>query len=339
MFLTQSTRLKKVQAFFTKYWFILMGGAILLALVTALALLWSRPNSTTTTTPPLTQQGNPDGSQTEFMGITFSGTAPTVPEKMWLADVMNYNQSNNQELLDSLITAYELQPSPYVQTVWVGPEYSLEYDPNSSELRLGKKLLNPTSPPSKITPSTLPQLVAKANTAAKTIFPSVPFVSFPDKTQLLVGGAEFSPATTDDATHIQVPFGPSFYQIPVVLQYDRALPMMMYLDAKGIVTKIVARPFTAEFKASTQHPTLSIQEALQEIERGNASIIDSYSETTVTPKLDKVVRGEFTNATLEYRIDPDTNSLIPYYHFVGTLVNYDNDIFAANVITPAVRLD
>lgn len=328
------------RTFFTKYWAVLLVGSIFLAVCVGLAILFMQTTQRSTITPPPPPlQGNPDGSQTEFFGLIFSGTAPIIPEKMWLARVVSFEQSNSQELLDSLVKAFELKPSPYIDAVWVGPEYSLEYDAATNEYRLSSNATITPDQVSILSPTAIPQLIAQAENTASSIFPQTSFVSFPNKTELLVGEGEFSPATETTATHLSVPFGPSFFQIPVVPEYDRALPMLIYLNARGETTKVVARPFSTKFEASTQQHALSVQEALQQIERGNASIIDSYSETTTTPKLNRVVRGDFTDATLEYRIDSTTNIMIPYYHFVGTLINNDNDIFTADVITPAVRLD
>jgi hypothetical protein len=123
-----------------------------------------------------------------------------------------------------------------------------------------------------------------------------------------------------------------------VLEFGRTLPLTVYLDARGSLVKLLAQPYSSSFEATTQYYTLSVQEALREVESGNASIIESYSEVTGTPNLTQVVRGEFASVTVEYRIDTKTKLLVPYYHFAGNLVNYDNDLFAADVITPAVRL-
>lgn len=331
--------MQKVWLAMAKYWFVLTLGVLFMLAIVGVALRYLIPTNPTTPPPALTQQGNPDNTNTEFLNLTFSGSAPAAPEKMWVAKVLSFGKTNSQELLNSLINAYDLQQSPYVDTMWIGKTHSLEYDLENNEYRLSTRLSLDNPAPHLIEPSTVSQLVSRANTEAKKIFPTIKLVSFPNKAQLLKGGLEFGPASQDDALYIGVPFGLSFYDTPVLLEYELDFPMVVYIDARGEVFRIVARPFSAEFEAKSQHFSLSVQEALQEIQRGNASIIESYSERTFTPKLDKVVRGEFTNATLEYRIDPNNNLLVPYYHFVGTLVNYDNDLFTADVITPAVRLD
>jgi hypothetical protein len=292
----------------------------------------------TTTIPNLVQQGNPDGSQTDFTGLTFSGQTPQVPEKMWVARVTNFTVASSDKILKSLISAYNLKQSTNVDTMWIGLDYTLSYFEDSNTYNLGQNDLAPVDPPQTIAPSDVSQLVTVAQKMVADTFPSLEFVSFPNRIELLTGVGEFAPATPTTATYISVPFGPSFYGIPVVLEFGRTLPLTVYLDANGSLVKLLAQPYSSSFEATTQYYTLSVQEALREVESGNASIIESYSEVTGTPNLTQVVRGEFASVTVEYRIDTKTKLLVPYYHFVGNLVNYDNDLFTADVITPAVVL-
>jgi hypothetical protein len=335
---THLYRLKQLRSFAKKNWLLLtLVTLVLLGLVgfilryTATRLQQSPPS--------LIDRGNSNQTRTNFFNLTFTGSAPAVPEKMWIAQVTQFSESNDSPLIDSLIKKFQLQPSPHVTNVWKGETYSLEFDQTNNEYRLSKNFLPRITNSKTISQSSVARLITSASQAAKDIFPDTLFIAFPEKIELLRADGLFEEAPIETATHIRIPFGLSYYDTPVLLDFSRGFPMTIVLDADGEMTALVARPFTAEFEASSQHSTLSTQEAIQEIQRGNASIVDSYSEQTITPKLESVVRGEFISAALEYRIDTSTNLLIPYYHFKGTLVNIDNDIFTADVITPAVRLN
>ncbi|MBP7875362.1 hypothetical protein KA012_00005, partial [Candidatus Woesebacteria bacterium] len=325
--LTSPPALSKARQFAAKHWLVLSLGTILITAVVGIVaqLLTSTPPPP----EPTPLQGNPDNTQTAFYGITFTGNAPVVPEKMWVARVLRFDETNSGALLDSLIKNFDLQQSPYVSSVWSGDNYSLEYDSPTNEYRLSKNFDLEAEQTDIIKPTSVAQLVGIAEGEVKKIVPSVDYVSFPTKAQLLRGVTELEPATLEDATYLAIPFGLSYYNTPVLLGFARTFPMTAYVDAAGVVVRIVAQPFSAEFEASSQHTTLSTQEAIQQIQLGTGSIIDSYSPNTVTPLLEKIVRGKFTSATLEYRIDPATNLLIPYYHFVGTLANNENDVFTA----------
>lgn len=324
-----------INAFVRHYWIVFALGLLLVAVTLLLALY--RPKNQTV--PPTLTHPDASGTPTAFLNLTFTGTAPTIPEKMWVGRVTQFDNTNDTTLLDSLIKQFQLVSSPHLDFVWNGPEYSLAFDAARNEYQLSRQLTAPTPAQPPIAASAIAGLVRAADALVTNIFPDIAFISFPDQARLLVADGEFDPATLGTATHLEIPYGPSFYQLPVLLELQPDFPLKIYVDATGLLIRLVATPFTAKFEAESQWFSLSVQEALRQIEQGNARIVSSFSETTIMPNLDKVVRGELTSAVLEYRIDPTTKLLIPYYRFDGTLVNFDNDIFSAQIITPAVRLE
>lgn len=327
-----------LRVFARKNWLLLtLVGVGLLALL-GFALRYTAQRLQTAT-PSLTNQGNVNQTKTNYSNLTFTGDAPRIPEKMWVARVERFDQPDDQSLVTALVKKYELQPSPHVAGIWNGPSYSLEFDQSKNEYRLSKNLTAATGKAKTISPASVNRLVSTAARAVKEIFPETSYVPFPQQVEYLIADGLYEPSPIETATHIRVPFGLSYFEVPVLLNFSRSFPMTVALDAEGEITTLVAQPFSADFQPESQHFSLSVQEAIQQIQQGNASIIDSYSEQTITPDLKQIVRGEFSAAALEYRIDTKTNLLVPYYHFTGTLVNFDNDIFSAEVITPAVRLE
>lgn len=323
--------------FIRRHWVLLF---LLLALVLiAVALVLRRQADQIQTPPTLTDPGATGNPNTSFNGLVFTGSAPITPQQMWVASVTDFSNEKDQELLASLIAYFRLEASPHVPNVWNGPEYSLTFDPNTNTYQVTRLLTGTQTNGTLLTQPMIPGLISSAESIVTQMLPNSTFESLPSKVELLLADGVFEPAVIGEATHLSVPFSLSFYQLPVFLGLESQFPLTTFVDSTGALTRLDATPFSAEFTAQSQHSTLSIQQALRQVEQGNARIISSYSESTVQPILDAVVRGEFTSATLEYRLDPATNLLIPYYRFAGTLVNSDNDIFSAEVITPAVRLD
>lgn len=323
--------------FVRRYWALLF---VLLALALIVVALVLRQAAEQQQTPPtLTDSGSAGNPNTSFNGLVFTGSAPITPQQMWVASVSEFTNEKDQELLSSLITYFRLEASPHVPNVWNGPEYSLTFDEGTNSYQLTRLLIGLPTNDTVLTQPMIPGLIGRAEGVVAQMLPDSSFESLPSKIELLLADGVFEPAVIGEATHLSIPFSLSFYQLPVFLDLESQFPLTTFVDATGTLIRLDATPFSAEFTAQTQHPSLSIQEALLRVEQGRARIISSYSESTVQPLLDTVVRGELDSATLEYRLDPSTNLLIPYYRFAGTLVNSDNDIFTAELITPAVRLD
>lgn len=323
--------------FVRRYWVLLF---ILLSLLLIVVALILRQAAEQQQIPPtLTDPGSENNPNTSFNGLVFTGNAPITPQQMWVANVTEFANENDQELLASLIAYFRLEASPHVPNVWNGPEYSLTFDPNTNTYQVTRLLTGAQANGEPLTQPMIPGLITGAERIVTQMLPNSTFESLPSKVQLLIADGVFEPAVLGEATHLSVPFSLSFYQLPVFLGLKSQFPLTTFVDSTGTLIRLDATPFSAEFEAQSQHPSLSIQEALLQVEQGNARIISSYSESTVQPILDTVVRGTLETATLEYRLDPATNLLIPYYRFEGTLANGDNDIFTAELITPAVRLD
>lgn len=287
----------------------------------------------------LVSEGNPDGSKTNFTKLTLEGETPTLPSSLWIGTIETFEEINAQSMIQDIISTFQLQSSPYIENVWINETYSLSYTPEINEIRLSKNLVATENGVRVISQNSIRALIDQTEALARKIFPNLDFSSMPQLAGLYTGVAHYESATPEEATLLRVPFSRQFGGLPVKVDFERDFPLEIIVDSSGELAILIVRPYSLEFKAESQRDVITVQDAIRNVELGNASIIDSFSEETFRPKLDVVRRGTITDVVVEYRVDSAHKTLIPYYRFSGEFVNDQDDLFAAEVITPAVRLD
>lgn len=296
---------------------------------------WLTPDAVPT--PPLVTT-NYDESQSNFNNIIFTGVAPEVPEKLPIAQAEELNRTN-QEVETALFSKHKLEGLPELTGVWTSTEYTLTRTSNPIIYNLISKRVSfedlSLSLPTGIT---IEQAVAAASQYVSEVFQDENLAAFEEDVTYYEVGNHPHPEETDaaHANAVNIPFGYKYGPYPVFLDKDYTYPVILTMTSENQVYKMTFRPFSLKFNEGEQYTTLSIQQAIGGIMDGRGSVLISRYDGHGTPLLDNIVSGNFTSAVLEYRVDPKTKLIIPYYRFTGQLENDEQKLFEGEVITPAI---
>lgn len=277
---------------------------------------------------------NYDDSTTTFSGITFVGVPQQLPSTLPTAQVSTtYSDTDGFER--RVKDLYQLKPFPEIPTMWESSEYSLTKISPPTYYVLIRKDTEPISKTISVSDA-----LSTAQKAVDQLFPEEKLspISQTVKPYRVLDTPHPEPADIRTANAIEVSFGYQFGPYPVFYRKDYTHPVTIIVTAEGKVGKMTVQPFSAVFSEKGSYKTVSLSEALKNIEAGDGAIIYQSFLGSGTPALATILSGRFSSVSIEYRADESSDYLVPYYRFKGTLTNNENVDFEAEVITPAIPI-
>ncbi len=279
---------------------------------------------------------NYQGSTTRFEKVTFVGTTPDLPKELVVATAENFVPLNFEDrtIKDKLIAQYKLQRNPNVPELWVSPDYALQEIPSTGSYELSTQVALPVDK------------IADSLTALETAQKFVAAVLPGNNLQLLDKKVVYRDADAHgDITEptqaglIDVPFGFEIDSYPIYLEKSLEYPVRVMINADNQIQKATFHPFFLTPKIDGKIKTLTVAEALANINANKATIISSYYEGFESESLEQITSAALNTITIEYRVSSDTKRIVPYYRFSGQLINAQGQQFYGEIITPAVQTE
>ncbi|MDQ3008667.1 MAG: hypothetical protein M3Q81_03650 [bacterium] len=314
-----------------KRWFQIGVVVVAIALVVAAILRALTPVTPEIPQTPLAVT-NLDNTRTSFNNVTFVGTPLTPPARMSVARVLP-NQQSVEEVTNRLITSFNLQPVAGAPNTWTSDEYFLSFVPEVGQYEFGRQTLDISG----ISPIiTKPQGMAVAQNFIAATFPNIQLGPIDAGVEYL--GAQIHPESVpaEEAHFISVPFSFSVDGYPVYYLNSTIFPFIVVADTNG-VQKVRYQPLMSNLETAWQAETLSLAEAMANINANQAAIIFADQEEVLQTNIRSITSGQLESVVLEYRVDANAGLAYPYYRFTGTLLNADGVAIDVVVITPAVK--
>jgi hypothetical protein len=314
-----------------RWYYLLLLFAVVGVVVANVLKILTPPPLAVPETPLLTQQLN--DVQPVFRNLNFTGQAPTFPSSLTVATYQPSSAATT-DLLTPLITKYSLTPHPAVPNLWSSSTQSLFWRTSTNVVEL-----------SLITPTTIeasgPFPTSEAvNTTAQFITDNLPFlngvVPLSDKVIHFSGDFELVRTTNlNEATQMVIPFAYQIEGLPVMVGTTSSFPAEVFIDRNRTILKIIFSPVPLSYTLTPAQRVISLDEAVANINNQKGTIIGYNLESGTDISLGQIQQGELTQVIMEYRLDPTSNLIYPFYHFAGKVQTPSGET-ALEVITPAI---
>ena len=280
-------------------------------------------------------ESNYDGTQSSFKSVAYTGDLFSPPVTLPTA-VVTTTTTSPDSFVDAFIKQYQLVSDPELPNLWKKDEY----------------VLVRTSSPVQVTLTTSvqsPQKVINVQLAREQALEAVKLL-YQDKSEPTLVDTATEYTTQGEGMH-QEPSQPSsaafvtfnFYYLlqnfPIYLEEASFPPAVVTVDADLTIRKIEVTPYVISYETAEEYPTHTLSQALDNISKSHASIISEDFYDHGTPQMESITAATFSSASIEYRADSTSKTVVPYYRFVGELTNDANQTFTAQVITPAIQTE
>ncbi len=317
-------KLANLAHFKTSSWFKFSLALAALMLFATLALKIITPPATPTPKTELMNH-NYDGSQTTFGKVKFSGTSPHIKGQLSLAKVETLAIGT---VVEKIKQNYQLQTKD--KQFWIGPDYTLYFDAANNFYVLSQN--NPTKSKNFVN---LNQALKVARPLIKNLFdaklePILTQVSY------LNGNADLHKTEANLARYLKIPFSYMIDGYPLLLEQDNYYPLSLLINGQQEIQKLTFKPMLFSIKKLAEKPTISVAQAIDNINHGSAAIIAAQNKQLFKLNLVNLTQVNLTRVQLEYRRDKNGLAL-PYYHFFGEAKNKKGQTFQVEMITPAVK--
>lgn len=274
---------------------------------------------------------NTDGSRTVFSNVSYTGSELNVPPQL---DIGAY-EANEIPLVSRLTQDYQLQSASTTFKVWRGPEYTLTYSSQIDQYTLSLNQLTETDETKTINPEFAQAL---ATDFVQKYLPEAGVELITDQIVFSIDEDD----TAVDPTKAHMAFFPFSYALsgyPVVMGASNLLPVGITVDQNNQLTKVVFTPALLRISPVGKKSTLSLSQAVKNINNGQASITSAFQTEFKEIKLASITEGTLSSATLQYRLDPEHKLVYPFYIFKGTVKNDQNVELEVQISTPAVAIN
>ena len=102
------------------------------------------------------------------------------------------------------------------------------------------------------------------------------------------------------------------------------------------LVKVTLHPYTITVDMGRNYDSLSINQALSNLNNNNASLLytDFYDSDTLSVN---TIKGDMSAASIEYRFDVASGTVYPYYQFEGLVETSKMPKVRTEYLTPAIQ--
>jgi len=150
---------------------------------------------------------------------------------------------------------------------------------------------------------------------------------------------EIEPAITtqENAASVVIPFTYHIGDYPLITHTFAADATTARLNNRGLVTNLTFSHLITDSKELRFEPTLSIEEAIENIKSGQSSVINlSEKDVIRVVFVDELSSVNLTGVTIEYRFFEQESTALPYFNFTGTAQTNEGKTVDISVLTPAI---
>ncbi len=316
-----------------KWWMWLVGAAVILLVVSAILRVltpYQSPIPISATPRP-----NLDNSVTIFKSVVFVGPEPTLPQTLSVGDVSSANEALIS-VRDQLISDYKLTPAK-VDNLWTSDEAYLQKEQTTEAYTFGftERVLTRSQLADR------PVLTQEKLSEGGQIFlekllgDEYGLKAIENQITTFDGeeGGYEKPASDEFSL---IPYSIVVDGYPVFFQSTNSLPFYVTVSQAGQIVKVDIRPQLVRVSQMQSVATITLKQALVQIQGGVATIINAGKETVGPLNMSSLNQVELSSLTIEYRVDEGTRKLLPYYRLSGTALNTSQEKITLEIITPAV---
>lgn len=272
---------------------------------------------------------NVDGSSTLFENVTYTGTPLEIPQTAKIASI-TFLEAN---AVSQLVANYALVPSVNTTGFWRGPTHTLSLVTQINQYSLTLNEHAHENPPIV----NLEAAKGVASDFVKTYFPSSDLKLLESKVSYSSDdhGRQTEP---ENALYVTLPFSYQIDGYEVNVGAASLKPLSITVNGEGEIQKVAFFPQTSQLEATDVKGTLTISEALKNINFGNASITRAFQEDFQAFNIRAIKSAQLETVTLEYRLDEALRLAYPFYHFYGTATDDQGVRFTIEILTPAIAV-
>lgn len=304
---------------------------VAIALTTSIVLGIITPEDKTVALKNEVVISNYDKSKSTFKKISFSGQEITLPETFAIYRATQSN-SSAETLANQIINASNLVLHQNIVNYWVGENSELVKSDSEQNYTFAETMASQDNDV-KIIKShavqTCLNFYNKYNTGLKLAVQENSIGYFDDD-------EEQSEVAEQDAYVLQIPLTYELDGYPVFYENEQDYPFFCKIDNTYNLRRVVFKDFFYNFETIDQMPPISIDQAINNIKNGVASIVGAESQVTYIIDLNKINEADLYSVKIDYRYDSVLKIVYPFYKFNGKLTTDEDNNIQAIIITPAV---
>ncbi len=264
--------------------------------------------------------------------MSFSGSKIEIPELFNVYQTEN-NTGMADGLANKLINEYQLEADSKILNYWLGSKNSLTKNSYENYYTFSSVTENKGD-------NNLPIIAEEALSACLNFYNKYNILSplVPQKDSFIYLNSGFEQTSTDPkkAVFLQIPLTYELDGYKVFYENQNNYPFFCRVNNSYGLERIVFRDFFQNFQILKQLPSVSIDQAINNIKKGNASIIKADSKTTSAIDLNWINSADLYSIKIEYRYDDKLKIAYPFYKFGAKIINSGGINIEAEIITPAV---
>lgn len=282
---------------------------------------------------------NITGQSTNFSRPSFVGDEINIPPQMevYLAqDILD-----EREILERLVEVFDLVPNNTPYRSWTGNTWTLSEAPpnqNFSLSRIGLHDLGELALESQLSDQ---ELVERSIVFINSFFPDLELKpeANPRRITSLHETIESGPDDSVVALEISLSYKLTDINWPVFIGQNYRPPFEVLVLKNGQVmgTKFFLESPT--FAPIGSKNTISIDQSLNNIDFGRASLITAGSREAVEIDLGELTNITLTVVELQYRLDTENSLLYPFFLFEGQGFDAGDNLLEVQIITPAISVN
>jgi len=266
--------------------------------------------------------------------VSYTGPTPDFPNQFSIFSASLV--VSETQMIQDLSAKYGLLRVNPTSNIWTNGALSLFKDTSANHFVLTLKDLRNESLPI-VNPTTSEQV---ATSYLRETFPQIQLRPLMDQATYFVLALEIESNTSSDkATGMNIPFTQVLEteEFPVIFEKADQPLFFVTMDGNNTVRLVT---FYSQFqnyvKVDTKAP-ISVEQALDQIQNGVGSILSASTVEVNRVKMSDLTSAILTAVTVEYRLDPQSSLLYPFYKFSGTATSANNVAADIQVITPAIQ--
>lgn len=318
------------------WYYVLLFFAITGVLVTAVLRILTPPIAEVPATEFL--QRSVGNTAITYRNLKYEGAEFAPPASLPVAQLQPSSDTTDS-LLQSIIDEYNLIPHPRAKNLWQRDNLSLSYNPQSQQASLTFGVLPFPEETTFSSPFPQDQAAAKAESLLQDKFSFLSGVTlYAEYISLLEGGYDLHAA--EDPLHantISLPYGWSIESIPVFIGTSQVFPAEVMVNRELQVNRVLFNPTRLSYTLTPNQPTISVQEAIDQLNNTQTGILLSFhTKTGEIKSFTEISGGTLHTVNLEYRLDPNTNLIYPFYRFTGDITT-PTGTSIVDIATPAIK--
>ena len=311
--------------------YLIMGTVIALIISALFKILTPKEKTLSLSNEAFTSNYNE--SISTFKKISFSGQEIFIPKTFTIYKVAPGN-SSAERLAEQIINQNKLAVHQSISLYWVGVEFELKQSQLEQNYTLAR-IIDGQEKDIKIVKQeaidACLNFYTKYNTGLKLTAQEDAILYFDKETG-------FQQNITEEklAYSAQIPLTYELEGYPVFYQNENDYPFFCIVNNDYNLRKVIFKDFFYNFEAVDQLASISINQAINNIKNGTASIVSAESQIAYIIDLDLINEADLYSVAIEYRYDSELKIAYPFYKFQAKLTNSAGINIQAEIITPAV---